>query len=102
MSTGRRELGDLVVILPGITGSVLEKDGREVWAPTWSVVGAALWSGGGSVEALRLGEDPPDVDDLGDGVRATRLVDDAHLVPGLVKIDGYTRVLKALEESFDV
>jgi hypothetical protein len=25
-----RELRDIVVIIPGITGSVLEKDGREV------------------------------------------------------------------------
>ena len=25
---------DAVVLLPGITGSVLAKDGKEVWAPT--------------------------------------------------------------------
>jgi hypothetical protein len=29
---------DVVVMLPGITGSALAKDGREVWAPTAGAV----------------------------------------------------------------
>ncbi|MBE8988710.1 hypothetical protein [Nostoc sp. LEGE 12450] len=30
---------DMVVILPGITGSVLQKDGKDLWA----VSGQAIW-----------------------------------------------------------
>lgn len=29
----RWRMNDLLVILPGITGSVLEKDRQEIWAP---------------------------------------------------------------------
>ena len=30
----RKQMGDVIVMLPGITGSVLQKDGKDVWAPT--------------------------------------------------------------------
>jgi hypothetical protein len=30
----RKRMGDVIVMLPGITGGVLAKDGKEVWAPT--------------------------------------------------------------------
>ena len=87
---------DIVVLIPGITGSVLERNGSEVW-------GASA----GSRPARPHQRRPqrrgpafsrtmiPAVDDLGDGVRATRLVDDVHLFPGLWTIDGYTKVASA-------
>lgn len=79
---------DLVVLLPGITGSVLANArGKEVWAPTPGAVWRAITSFGSSIEDLELASD-----DAADGVTAPRLVDDATLVPGLVKIDGYTRI----------
>ncbi|MFF0817923.1 hypothetical protein ACFYVR_22570 [Rhodococcus sp. NPDC003318] len=83
---------DVVVLIPGITGSVLAKDGRELWAPTPGAALAAVLSLGGSIKKLQLDGDDPDADDLGDGVVATRLVPDLHVLPGLDwKIDGYTR-----------
>jgi pimeloyl-ACP methyl ester carboxylesterase len=35
-------------------------------------------------------------------VRATGLIQDSHLVPGLVKIDGYTRTSRLITDNFDV
>ena len=57
-----------------------------------------LFSGGQTVEDLRLDDDPPDVDDLGDGVEATHLVGDVHLFPRLWRIDGYTKVARRLQQ----
>lgn len=94
-------MGDVVVLLPGITGSVLQKNGRDVWAPTGGAMLAALLSLGHDIEQLKLGDDPPDVDEL-DGVTAPRLIPDVHLIPGLWKIDGYGRIRKWIVDSFDV
>jgi pimeloyl-ACP methyl ester carboxylesterase len=90
---------DIVVLVPGITGSVLERNGKEVWGPTTGAVLHGLLSGGRSLQDLRLQDDPPDVDDLGDGVRATRLINDVHIFPKLWKIDGYTKVGERLRRA---
>ena len=83
---------DLVILLPGITGSVLaNKQGREVWAPSAGAVWRVISSAGGSIEGLELAGD-----DIDDGVTAPRLVPDVTLVPGLVKIDGYSRIREYL------
>ncbi|HZG89703.1 MAG TPA: hypothetical protein VEZ42_05765 [Pseudonocardia sp.] len=82
--------GDIVVMLPGITGSVLERDGMDVFGLTVGAGLSALFSAGRSVSGLALGADPVDRPVLDDGVRATRVATDAHLVPGLWKIDGYS------------
>jgi hypothetical protein len=60
----RKRMGDVIVMLPGITGSVLQKDGKDVWAPTPGAVVGALFSLGKNVKSLALKDDPPDVDDL--------------------------------------
>jgi pimeloyl-ACP methyl ester carboxylesterase len=99
----KRRLRDLVVLLPGITGSVLQQRGREVWAPSWRAAANALTTGLGSLHDLRLEEDDPDADELADGVRATRVVHDVHVVPGLVKVfDGYSAIPRLLEQRFAV
>ena len=36
------------------------------------------------------------VDDLGDGITATRLIPDLHIIPGLWKIDGYSKTKASL------
>jgi hypothetical protein len=92
------EFADIVVLIPGITGSVLERNGREVWGTSIESVLRGLFSGGQSIQELRLENDDPDADDTGDGVRATRLVNDVHLFPGLWAIDGYTKVAARLRQ----
>ena len=95
-------MGDVVVMLPGITGSVLTRDGKDVWAPTGGGILNALVSLGENVKSLALKEDPADVDDLGDGVVATRVMPDIHLIPGLWKIDGYSKLKSYVTKTFDV
>lgn len=83
---------DLVVLLPGITGSVLANArGKEVWSPSAGAIWRAIVSLGGSIEDLELA---PDGDPR--GVTAPRLVPDVTIVPGLIKIDGYTKIEQSL------
>jgi Lecithin:cholesterol acyltransferase len=93
---------DVVVCLPGITGSVLQKDGRDVWNISGGALLSAFTTFGRSIDDLKLEEDPPDVDDLGDGITAPSVIRDVHLIPGFWKIDGYTKMLRYIEETFDV
>ena len=62
---------DVIVCIPGITGSVLRKNNRDVWNISGSAVFNALRSLGGSIKDLKLEEDPVDEDDV-DGVRRRR------------------------------
>lgn len=93
---------DVYVLIPGILGSVLQKDGHDVFGLTAEAGFRALFSAGGSIQQLRLADDPADIDDLGDGVRAARLAADAHLIPGLWKIDGYSKVRAYLQRRLNL
>lgn len=59
-----------------------------------------LLSLGASVQRLALQSDDPNKPDLGDGVAATRLMPDVHLIPGFWKIDGYSRIKDVLTSRF--
>ena len=98
----KTRMRDVVVLLPGITGTVLQRNGVDIWATSGRAIAKALFTLGNSLQELKLKGDDPDVDDLGDGIRATRLMPDAHLVPGLVKIDGYSSVTRLIMERFEV
>lgn len=93
---------DVVICLPGITGSVLKKDGKDVWNVSGGAVINALKTLGRNLQDIKLEDDPPDVDDLGDGITAPEVIRDVHLIPGFWKIDGYTKMLRHIEETFDV
>jgi len=85
---------DHVFLLPGIMGSTLEKSGRDVWAPSLqALLGAA---GDRGLEALALGEDPVDREELDDGIRATHLMPTVQILPGFWKVDGYTAIAAEL------
>ena len=55
-----QRLRDMVIVLPGITGSVLQKDGKDVWALSGQAAWGALTSLGGTLEVLTLAGDDPD------------------------------------------
>jgi len=93
---------DMIVLLPGIIGSVLEKDGKDLWAPSCGAIFSALISRGKSLQQLKLGADDITVDDLGDGIRATRLIADTRIVPGFIKVDGYNRISEMINGNFEV
>ncbi len=98
----KQPLGDVVVLLPGILGSVLTRDGKDVWAPSAGALGRALWTLGRSITSLELPADPWERDDLGDGVAAPRLVDGVHLIPGFWGIDVYGGITRMITDTFDV
>ena len=98
----KTRMEDMVVILPGITGSVLQKDGKDIWAISGQAAWQALKSLGESLQQLKIEQDDPEAENLGDGITATRLVSDAHLIPGLVKIDGYTALTRLITDNFEV
>jgi pimeloyl-ACP methyl ester carboxylesterase len=98
----KRKMGDVVVLLPGILGSVLARDKKDVWAVNGGAALRALLSLGKNIKRLQLDDDPIDADDLGDGVTAPRLMPDVHLVPGLWKIDGYTKIETSLAAQYDL
>jgi pimeloyl-ACP methyl ester carboxylesterase len=93
-----RPMTDVVVLLPGITGSVLQKDGKDVWAASPGAAFRALVSFGRSITELELHDDS----NLDDGVTAPRVMPDVHLVPGLWKIDGYGKVARYIRDTLAV
>ncbi len=98
----KQPMGDIVVLLPGILGSVLQRDGDDVWAVTPGAAWRAIRSLGRNVNDLELIGDDPSIDDLGDGVTAPRLQPDLHLVPGLWSIDGYSHIRSSIFATFDM
>jgi pimeloyl-ACP methyl ester carboxylesterase len=99
----RHRMPDVVVLLPGITGSVLRQHGKVVWGFSAGTIGKALLTLGGSMErTLALPNDDPSRDDLDDGIVADALIPDLHLIPGFWKIDGYTKIAEAIAANFEV
>ena len=98
----KAEMNDMIVVLPGIMGSVLEKKGRVVWDASVAAFWAAATSFGGSIQDLRLQRHDHPGEAAPDGVVATRIVEDLTVVPYFWKIDGYTRLMEALEDTFEL
>src|SRR6478672_11311119 len=88
---------DLIVTIPGITGSTLRRNGAEVWSSAPRTLLTALATLGRHIRELELpdgiGDDAPD-----DGVEATALMPSLHVVPGLWSpIRGYEKLASRLE-----
>jgi pimeloyl-ACP methyl ester carboxylesterase len=98
---GQVRMRDVVVLLPGITGSVLQKDGKDLWAISGEAAWSALRTLGGSLQQLYLDQDDPEAPDLGDGITPVRVIRGFHGIPGL-KIDGYRKLSRLISDNFDV
>ena len=96
------KMHDLVVLLPGITGSVLQKDGEDLWAISGQALWAALRDRRERIAKLRLSEHGPGKNVPDDGIRATRVIHDFHGVFGFWKIDGYDTMARLVTENFEV
>ncbi len=102
-STKKSPMKDIVVILPGITGTVLKKDGKDLWGASTRAIFDIVKSGGKNLQAMELNGKDSGGDEFGDGIVADRLVEDAQLIPGLVKIlDGYSQTSKLITDNFQV
>lgn len=87
---------DVVVVLPGITGSTLYLHGKPVWEPSVQAIINAIASFGHNVKALTL----HDVGDqaANDGVEARALIHDLHNLPGVWSpIRGYNQLVDRLK-----
>ena len=80
----------LIVFLPGIMGSALQKDGRDVWALSGEGLWHYLTTWGGSVQQLTIPQDDgvtddlvdpsPELDDVGDEAFETTVDQPFHLL----------------------
>lgn len=97
-------MNDVIVVLPGIMGSVLTRDGQTVWGFTPGSIARALWTRGDAIaQALMLADDDDETrETASDGVQASALLPDLHVLPGFWKIDGYSRLCERIESRFDV
>lgn len=97
---------DIIVLLPGLMGSILTqvKNGKkeDLWEPSLGAALSAMFAGSDRYEKLYLKEDPLDRDILDDGIIASRVMPDVHLIPAFWKIDGYTKISKYIQDNFDV
>lgn len=102
MREGAGVIDDLLVVIPGIMGSTLAKDGELVWAPSGGAVVRAIASFGRTVRNLALpagiGDCCPD-----DGVEAVSVMPDLHILPGLWTANiGYSALLRRLRSTVHV
>jgi len=89
---------DVIVLLPGILGSALKKGGTTIWDASVGAIGRALFSLGASVQGLALSSD----NSAGEGITASHLLQDVHLVPFFWKIDGYSGLSRYIQAKLGV
>jgi len=96
-------LNDVVVVLPGIMGSALhDRDGHEVWGTSMGTLVKGVLTRGKAAKRLQL---PAGIGDAAapDGVVATSLLSDIHVIPGIWSVSiGYERLLAWFRETFEV
>lgn len=88
---------DVVIVVPGLIGSVLRKDGKPIWGTSPGAIRRVV--AGGALDALALTGADDETDDLGDGIEATALIDNIEIVPRLWKKAGYSRLAASLVEG---
>jgi pimeloyl-ACP methyl ester carboxylesterase len=95
-------LHDVVVVLPGIMGSALRnRDGDDVWKLSARTIVEGVLGRLRTLKALQLPEGIGD-DHPGDGVVATELMRDMHVIPGIWTVTiGYDRLDEWLRANFD-
>ena len=95
-----KSMPHLVILLPGIMGSALQKDGKDLWA----LSGQALWQHlvtlGKRIGELTIQGDDLHRNDLGDGIHAARLIEDLHSIPPLVEHAGYSVIRRGISDFF--
>jgi pimeloyl-ACP methyl ester carboxylesterase len=102
---GQVRMRDIVVLIPGVGGSVLQHGGRDVWAVSGEALGQFLArsvTGRPGLERLVLHADDPVVADVDDGVVAARVLPRQQLVPGLQSHSGYRAVTTWVRANFTV
>lgn len=99
----KHELDTVVVLLPGIMGSELrDGDGKPVWGTALGTLVKGVLTRGSAIKRLRLPDDHGD-DPAPDGVVATAMLPDIHVIPGIWSVSiGYDRLTSWFRDTFDV
>src|SRR4051794_22037704 len=91
--SGPPPVKDVVVVIPGIQGTKLVKDGKPVWAPSAGAFWQAIRTGGDNIKSLAL---PQDIGDEApnDRVTPSGLMPDVHGIPklGIGPFGGYSQL----------
>ena len=98
------DMPDLIVVVPGIMGSVLQKEGKDLWNFTRrNIARAYLPELGWSFNSLMMkyGDDP-NLDHLDDGIEATKLITVPRIIRGLIRTGGYKAIREKLTEQFEL
>ena len=94
-------MSDLTILLPGIMGSVLTRDGETLWNPGPGMLPRLLrhraW-----VQSLMRRQAEDLTSPWIDGVIPGGLVRDLNIVPGLVSIEGYDEAHRAISVLPDI
>jgi hypothetical protein len=98
----KNEIPDLLVLLPGITGSAPRKNGRLVWGYSSGQSPRHCSRVGRAWRALILHGDDPDLDDLEDGIAADELMSDVQLAPAFWRIDSYGASADCIQNRCEV
>jgi pimeloyl-ACP methyl ester carboxylesterase len=97
----QQPMRDVIVLIPGILGSVLVKDGREVWgASSQSVIGN-LVTFGRMLKGLKL-EPGIGHGDPKDGVSVPRILPRLYMIPTFWKSDGYGKLTERLSRTLNL
>ncbi len=97
----RHELRDIIIVLPGIMGSVLRKGDIDLWSASCGAAYRGVLRGAFS-EHLALQGGDPGVDDPAGDVRATGLVSLPSIFPRFWKTDGYAALCGMIAAGFRV
>lgn len=100
--TQRIPMRHMIVLLPGIMGSVLQKDGRDIWSLSGQALAPFLLTQGDNLRKLVVAQDDWQRPSLDDGVRAVRLFETVYNVPGLIDGVGYATVCGQLKARFEL
>ncbi len=98
----KHAMNDVLVLVPGIMGSSLYRDGRAIWDASLGAFTRALTTHYRALRELRL---PAGIGDeaADDGVTPAALIADVRLPLGLWTFDlGYTRLVRFLKEAFEL
>ena len=97
--TQPQPMRDVIVVIPGILGSVLVKGGREVWGGSAKSAVGNIVTFGRALKELKL-EPGIGHGDPKDGVSSPRVMPRLGMIPTFWKLDGYGKLTEWLLKRF--
>jgi pimeloyl-ACP methyl ester carboxylesterase len=97
-----QRVSDLIVIVPGILGSRLMKNGDEVWGTTARRLLVNILTFGHFMKSKLAIPADVDPDEPNDGVMASGLITGLNVIPGLLGMDFYDRLRSHLRTDLEL